>query len=391
MTANDAETLPSDLYRIIVESAAEGIWTIDQESITTFVNAAMADMLGYERAEMLGHSMYDFMDEAAKIEARTNMSRRRAGLRERHAFRLMHKQGHTLWTSMVASPLYDPAGSFVGALAFVSDETSRLNAAEEQRLREQEVVRLDKMISLSALVAGVIHEINNPNHFITLNASLLKRVFHDMLAALEQRPLPPELTLAGLPYEEMRIETPRMLEQILSGADRIRHIVSELRAYVNTDAPGPLRALALNDVVASAVTLLEGRIRRTTDHFSQSLAADLPPVEGDAPRLVQAVVNVLLNALEALTDRSQRVDLATRYVPEEQCVELTVRDQGPGISPEIAERIRTPFFSTKRARGGLGLGLAVAERILSEHRAELVLASSPSDGTQARLRLPVAK
>lgn len=378
-------------YRVIVENAAEGIWTIDDKGATTFVNPAMALMLGYDRVEMLGRPMYDFMDEAAREEARQNMNRRRMGVRERHPFRLRHKLGQAVWTSMSSCPLLDADGRFVGALALVTDETSRLHAAEQQKLQEHELLRLDKMTSLSALVAGVIHEINNPNHFITLNGSLLRKVFQDVVAILDTHVAEqPDLTLAGLPYLEMREEVPRMLDQILLGAERIRHIGNELRTYVNSQAPGPFRAVGMNDIVVSAVTLLEGRIRRCTDHFTQALGQNLPVISADPPRLVQVVVNVLLNALEALTDRSQSVELETRHDEAANLVELVVRDHGVGIDAAALGKVRTPFFTTKRAQGGLGLGLAVAERVLSEHRATLAMTSTPGKGTEVRVQLPVA-
>lgn len=376
-------------YRVIVESALEGIWTIDAAGATTFVNPAMASMLGYERHEMLGKPMYDFMDEASRPIAAANLERRREGHRDRHPFRLRHKQGHEVWTLMSTVPLTDAAGTFIGALAMVSDETSTRKDADEQKQREVELVKLDKLMSLTALVGGVIHEINNPNHFITLNVPLLRRAFSDAVAMLDERfAAHPDMTLSGLPYLEMRHELPRMLDQILMGADRIRHIVGELRSYVNNDMPGPLRPVALNDVVASAVTLLEGRIRRGTDNFQQHLQPSLPMVLGEARRMVQVVVNLMLNALEAISDRNQLVQITTAASADRQSVVLIVRDCGPGMNEDTLAKVKTPFFSTKRNTGGSGLGLPVADRILSEWRGTLEIFSKPGEGTSAKVTLP---
>lgn len=376
-------------YRMIVEASVEGVWTVDAEGVTTFVNNSMAEMLGYERNEMLGKTMYAFMDDAAGSEARQNMERRRQGERERHSFRLRHKSGRDVWTVMSSAPLLDAAGQFVGALAMVSDETLSRRDADEQEQRELELVRLDKLMSLTALVGGVIHEINNPNHFITLNVPLLRRAFADAVLMLDERyQHHPNMTLSGLPYLEMRHELPRMLDQILTGADRIRHIVGELRAYVNNDMPGPLRPLAINDVVASAITLLEGRVRRSTDRFTQQLGVGLPLVLGDSRRLVQVVVNLVLNALEAITDRGQIVEVKTLASADQRHVILTVTDAGPGMDDAILAKAKAPFFSTKRNSGGAGLGLPVAERILADARGRLELSSTPGLGTVAKVILP---
>lgn len=376
-------------YRAIVEGALEGVWSIDPQGVTTFVNQAMADMLGYERHEMLGKPLFRFMDEDAQAVAKKQIERKREGKRDRESFRFRHKNGREVWTLISTVPLNDASGGFIGAVAMISDETANRKDADEQEQRELELVRLDKLMSLTALVGGVIHEINNPNHFITLNVPLLRKSFADAVVMLDERLLQhPDMTLSGLPYLEMRNELPRMLDQILTGADRIRHIVGELRAYVNNDMPGPLRPVALNDVVASAVTLLEGRIRRSTDNFKQVLSGDLPMVLADGRRMVQVVVNLLLNALEAITDREQLVQISTLPTADRQGVMLVVTDGGPGMSQETLAKVKTPFFSTKRNTGGSGLGLPVAERILAESRGTLNLASTPGQGTTASVTLP---
>ena len=376
-------------YQVIVETALEGVWTVDTQGKTTFVNQAMADMLGYERHEMLGQLFYDFMDEAAKAEAAEKMDRRRDGQSERHNFRLQHKRGHEIWTLMSTVPLTDVGGDFIGAVSMVSDETTSRKDADEQKQRELELVRLDKLMSLTALVGGVIHEINNPNHFITLNVPLLRKAFSDAVVMLDERLVGhPDMTLCGLPYPEIRDEVPRMLDQILTGADRIRHIVGELRSYVNNDMPGALRPFAINEAVASAVTLLEGRIRRSTDNFVQRLGAGLPLILGDARRMVQVIVNLVLNSLEAITDRSSLVEISTATSLDGQQVFLVVLDSGPGMTPDTLAKVKTPFFSTKRTSGGSGLGLPVAERILAQSQGSLDLSSRPGEGTTATVTLP---
>ena len=127
-------------YRRIVETAMEGIWQIDEHNRTTFVNRQMAEMLGYRVDEMMGHSLYEFMDEEAKLEAKAAVERRRQGVSEQHEFRFQRKDGASLWTSMSTNPFIDQAGRYTGALALVSDITQRKSdkvriEAAERRLR----------------------------------------------------------------------------------------------------------------------------------------------------------------------------------------------------------------------------------------------------------------
>jgi PAS domain S-box-containing protein len=125
------------LYRWIVESAQEGIWLVDAAGRTTFANARMADLLGYSRAEMFGRTLYDFMDAPARAEAEQNLERRRHGVTEQHEFRLRRKDGRYCWTLMSTNPLHGPDGTFLGALALVTDISARKQAEEALRQSEQ--------------------------------------------------------------------------------------------------------------------------------------------------------------------------------------------------------------------------------------------------------------
>ncbi|MES9813157.1 MAG: PAS domain S-box protein [Candidatus Thiodiazotropha sp.] len=121
-------------YRTIVENSHDGIWQIDGEGNTTFVNQTMADMLGYKTDEMMDRSFYDFMDEEAIKIARDNLQRRQKGIAESHDFRFRHKKGHDIWARMNAGPIKDRDGRFIGALAMVSDITE----ARKERIRLKE-------------------------------------------------------------------------------------------------------------------------------------------------------------------------------------------------------------------------------------------------------------
>lgn len=124
-------------YRRMVETANEGVWTIDADDVTTYVNQRMADLLGYEPEEMLGRPMYDFMNAPAREEARENVERRRSGIAEQHEFRLQRRDGSSVWTYMATSPLTDDSGTYVGALAMVTDITPLKEVGDSLRASEE--------------------------------------------------------------------------------------------------------------------------------------------------------------------------------------------------------------------------------------------------------------
>jgi PAS domain S-box-containing protein len=124
-----------DLYRHVVEEADEGIWVIDKEQRTTYANRAIADMLGYTRDEMLGRSVFDFMDDESTAIAQANFKQRREGVHQQLEFKYLRNDGSELWTIIAAHPMFDADGQYAGSYAIVTDISER--KAQEQTLLER--------------------------------------------------------------------------------------------------------------------------------------------------------------------------------------------------------------------------------------------------------------
>jgi polar amino acid transport system substrate-binding protein len=137
------------------------------------------------------------------------------------------------------------------------------------------------------------------------------------------------------------------------------------------------------------VRLVDNPLRKATQRFELELEDGLPAVRGSARRIEQVVVNLLLNACQALPDPARRVRLATRHDARRSAVVLEVHDEGVGIPPEHLSRLTDPFFTTKREAGGTGLGLSVSEGIVKEHGGALEFSSTVGAGTVVALVLPV--
>jgi polar amino acid transport system substrate-binding protein len=268
----------------------------------------------------------------------------------------------------------------------------RKHAEEELRLNQQQLVQADKLAALGVLVSGVAHEINNPTGLILLDIPILKRAHRDTREILDEHYAEGgEFTLGGLPYSEMRGEIDRILDEMQDGAKRIKRIVNDLKDFARRDDQLELTPLDLNETVATALRLVEPTLRKATRRLTVDYADDLPPFRGHAQRIEQVVVNLVINACQALPDPERGITIATRHNRATRSLLLTVRDEGVGIDADNLSRLTDPFFTTKRDSGGTGLGLSVSTGIVKEHGGQLNFDSTPGVGTTVTLALPAVE
>jgi len=277
--------------------------------------------------------------------------------------------------------------------ADLTREIAERRHAEEELLRgQQQLVQADKMAALGILVSGVAHEINNPTGLILLEAPTVKRFFADASKILEQYYRENgDFTCGGLPYSRMREEIPRSLDKLQDAGRRIKRIVDDLKDFARQGESACNESVDLNSVAQAAVRLVEPTIRKATSRFTAFYSEPLPTIRGNAQRIEQVLVNLILNACQALPDTERAIELATCCDPELTTVTFRLRDEGCGISPENLARLTDPFFTTKRDNGGTGLGLSVSAGIVKEHGGLLTFDSIPGSGTVVTLILPVCK
>lgn len=300
-------------------------------------------------------------------------------------YRFQRPDGRTVWISARRFPIFDEQGRAVRSAGVAEDVTERVLAEMEGREKDRQLVQADKMISLGIMAAGVAHEINNPNHLIGLNAASLLDLWPELRARIEAGP--DDAPVAGLPCREVTGMVASMLSGIAAGSQRITAIVRRMKEFARPDDEAGDRRVDMRQVLEQALELTGIRLNKAT----RALTVDLPdepvsPVRGRPNRLEQVVVNLLLNAAEALPDPDKGIRVALWQAG--RTVVLTVRDEGAGIDPENLERIADPFFTTKRERGGLGLGLSVSMNIVRALGGELTFHSRPGQGTLATLTLP---
>lgn len=270
--------------------------------------------------------------------------------------------------------------------------TERKHAEEELRRNQQQLVQADKMAALGILVSGVAHEINNPTGLILLDLPKLKRAQTDAARILDgYHAEHGEFRLGGIPYSDMREEIPRILDEMQEGAKRIKRIVSDLKDFARMDETGDVAPVDLNAVASTALRLVDSTIRATTTRFQVSLGEGIPMVRGNPQRLEQVIVNLVINACQALPGPERGISVSTHYNGSLQSAVLRVQDEGSGIAPEHLNRLTDPFFTTKRDSGGTGLGLSVSAGIVQEHGGSISFDSTPGAGTTVTVMLPAPR
>ena len=269
------------------------------------------------------------------------------------------------------------------------DITARIRAEEEARTRQAQLIHANRMTSLGTMVSGVAHEINNPNNLIMFNAPMIRAAWADadrVLASYFRES--GEFSLGGLPYSEMRQVVPKLITGLTESSGRIRNIVEKLKNFSRRDEENLDCKIALNEVIQASVGILNHEIARGCRNFRLELAENLPMVKGCAQQLEQVMINLLMNSLQALPDRTKGIRVATSVSRETGTVEVLVRDEGVGMSDEVMKHLAEPFFSTKLDSGGLGLGLSISSSIVQEHKGVLEFTSEVGRGTTARITFP---
>lgn len=260
----------------------------------------------------------------------------------------------------------------------------------ENRLLQAQAIESSRLASIGVLAAGVAHEVNNPNNSIYFNATMLAEAWQDVqpiLNAYYQEC--GDFSMGGLPYSEMQEKTPQLLNWILDNSERIKKLVKNLKHFARHDHNELNERVKLLEVLKDSMAILDNQINKSTQHFVLDFPPTRPLVKGNKQQLEQVFVNLIFNALQALTQADQRVKVAVSIDDAEEQVKIRVIDEGKGIPQEQLKMIREPFFTTKDDIGGIGLGLPISISIIENHAGQIKFESTPGLGTTVTVTLPV--
>jgi PAS domain S-box-containing protein len=347
-------------FRSVVESAPDGV-AILRGTTVLYLNPAAAQMLGYDTAtSVIGQSVLGLIhpDDAPLARERiAELVRSKAPLSAPTEYRSRRVDGREIVVEISSIPIdYDGAPA---VLAFARDIT-------ERKAIQARLVEADRLAALGTLAAGIAHEINNPLAYVLLGLEYIERD----LASAEPR------------IEELR----QRLRDVRGGAERVGTIVRDLKTFARADgvSQGPVDIRAVIDAAAKMVdNEIRHRARLVRDY------GDAPPALGNAARLEQVFLNLLVNAVHALPDgdsNRQEIRVTVRqYDPHS--LEVQVTDSGCGIPEELRPRIFDPFFTTKPVGVGTGLGLPICRSIVESLGGRIELSSELGRGTTVTVTL----
>jgi len=353
-----------DFLRNTLDAVPDAVFVKDREHRFAAMNAAFQRMMGQPEEVLLGKSDYDFVpahqadvfwqkDEEVFSSSKPNENEEV----------LTDSAGKTRTIITTKAP-FTGAGGERFLVGVIRDVT-------EARRLEMQLRLADRMASVGTLAAGVAHEINNPLAYISSNLSFIA----EQLAQDELDPA-------------SRAELREAVLESLEGAGRVRGIVQDLKFFARADDDA-LGAVDVHRVIQSALRIVRNEVQHRA-RITRALE-EVPPVRGSEARLGQVIVNLLVNAIQALpTDRpveQNSLRIATR--PKGDRVYIEVEDNGQGMTPEVQQHIFDPFFTTKPVGVGTGLGLSISNSLVQVMGGWIEVNSTPGRGSIFRLVMPI--
>ena len=379
-------------FRLIAETIVEVFWMTEVSS-----NKVLYVSPGYERIwgtppDALYNDPHSFIeaihpDDQGRVLA--NLELKKTGRPYDLEYRIIRPDGSIRWIWDRGYPVLD--GSEQGACytGVAMDVTEQKHASEEKNAIQAKLVQTNKMTSLGLMVSGLGHEVNNPNNNIKLIAHLLARSWQDILPILEKQFREEgDFLIAGQSFSQAKEILPLHIAGIRDNSRRIEGIIKNLRDFVRKGAANMNVKAEINTIITVAAAIVNSQVKQHTRHFRLNLHEGLPSVIGNPQQLEQVIINLILNAVQALPDRERKVLVSTSLDRDGGFVIITIADEGAGMPPEVRDRLGEPFFSTKLDQGGTGLGLAIANFIIKEHKGLLEFESEPGKGTTVQVKLP---
>ena len=293
-------------------------------------------------------------------------------------------QGEKRNIYFVAAAIREPGGKIIGAIETVQDITDRSQLLSQ-------LYQSQKMEALGVLIAGVAHEINNPINLIMYNIPLLEKIWKDILPILnDQAVLYPQRKYGGLRTDFINNHLMQLISDMDVAAKRVTTIVSGLKSFSRFSVQSEKIPIQINFAVENAIRLSQSTLRKLNVEIDLDLENDLPTILGNLQSIEQVILNLVINAAQAIEHDSGNIRISTRLQPQDGSIRISVSDNGKGVNPAIADKLFDPFVTDKQEKGGTGLGLSVSYNLIKAHNGTITFESNQGKGATFHVLLPSA-
>jgi PAS domain S-box-containing protein len=355
-------------WRAMVETAPVGIATLDFEQKRYLTaNKSFQRMTGYTAAELRRLTTLDVTHEDDRAAAQKRIDEGLIGVLQRKRYR--RKDGEVIWadvTAFVVPATDSTAATFLGAV--IVDITDRKRAEEALQQAQVDLTRLNRVMLLGEMTASIAHEVNQPISAVITNASA-------------------GLRWLGATLPDLR-EVRQALDRIVRDGARAGEVIARIRALVRK-VPPHRDLLDINDTIREVISLTQTEMQRNGVGLVSRFPDRLPLVSADRVQLQQVMINLIVNAIEAMAGTAGRLRELTIASGTDDAHDLfvEVRDTGPGFEPEQLDQLFQSFYTTKP--DGIGMGLAISRSIAEAHGGRLSAAPNKPRGAVFRLTLPI--
>ena len=357
-------------WRTMFETTAVGIVTVDFEHGYGIANKSFQRMTGYTEDELRNLKLIDISHEDDRAATRKRIDEIVVGPRRSYRIekRYRRKDGEVVWADVnnFFVPATDSTAAFLGTMAV--DITERKRAEEALQQAQADLERLNRVMLLGEMTASIAHEVNQPIAAVITNANAGLRWFGAQQPNLD--------------------EVREALGRIVRDGTRAGEVIGGIRALVKK-VPPRREPLDINRAIREVIALTQTETQRNAVRLQSRLADDLPFVSADRVQLQQVIINLIVNAIEAMAGAGEgpRELTIVSGVGDANDASVEVQDTGPGVDPEQLDRLFQSFYTTKP--DGIGMGLAISRSIAEAHGGRLSAAPNYPRGTVFRLTLPV--
>jgi PAS domain S-box-containing protein len=351
--------------RLVIDTLPALVWSKLPDGSADFLNQRFLEYTGFSLEEGLGWGwMNEFHPEdRAEEEWRAAFA---AGEPFEREARLRRADGAYRWFLLRAVPLRDERGNVVKWYGTSTDIEDRKRAEEALQEAQDKLAHVTRTQAMGELAAAIAHEVNQPLTAIVTNANFSLR----------------QLKGSSPNLDELRTA----ITEIVNDGTRASAVISRIRGLLVKGSPRRTE-LDIKEIIQEVITLLRNELKRNRIQLRTELAANLPRVQGDAVQLQQVLINLIMNAVEAMQlSTEQPRKLLIRSAKNSDGIFVQVQDSGPGIEPALADGIFEPFFTTKA--DGIGMGLSISRSIIESHGGQLSLVSA-SQGALFQFTLPI--